>query len=275
MPCTTFQQLSVRTWGRMQNNLNTPILLREDGITSLNLQDIYNNLKKDILVIDFSPQVESSTTGADWEWWFLSKSGAFGAAVQAKCLSSKNTYDVGYTPKKSGYPQIERLLDYSVANDITPMYCFYNWFSSIPTGVSWPCGSFPQKDDLWGCALTDAWTIYSYHLKSQYSANVYLSFSEPWHCLTCCQPSGAELGSRAFAVAKRLVNKGRTSSATDYPTIYKQTDIRSPIIHKSLPDRVSKLIQMGRNENIDHAIGEMKENMPRRLVLMGDINLYI
>src|SRR5688572_2436382 len=124
----------------MYTNFTTPIRLREDGITSLNLQDIFLLLKGQVIVIDFSPHVESSSTGADWEWWFLGKSNVFGAAVQAKCLSNNGDYDIGYIPK-NGYPQIERLLDYCVANALSPMYCFYNWWSAAPSPTVWPCGS--------------------------------------------------------------------------------------------------------------------------------------
>lgn len=274
MPCSTFQSLAIRTWWRMYNNFNTPISLREDAITSLNLQDIYNLLQKDIRVIDFSPKVESNITGADWEWWFLSKSGVFGAAVQAKKLDKKQKYDVGYIPPSNKYPQIERLLDYSIKNSISPMYCFYNWFPTMPSGVNWPCKSFPQSDDLWGCAVADAWSVYTHHLHGVYSANTYLGFSEPWHCMTCCQPAGNNISDRAFNVVNRLISRGMDSAPDVYPTTYKQKDIPRPQIHKSLPDRVIKMIQMDGSENTEYLADEFDGNLPKRLILLGDINLY-
>lgn len=273
MPCSTFQNIAIRTWWRMHNNFNTSIRLREDGFTSLNLQDIYILLNKNITVFDFNAKEESNITGADWEWWFLDKSGFFGAAVQAKRLKSNNKYDVGYIPPSNKYPQIERLLDYSIKNSISPMYCFYNWFSTIPVGTTWPCGSFPRQDDLLGCTLADAWTVYAHHKKREYSANVYLGFSEPWHCITCCRPVGADSATRASEVTKRLVSHGKKLLDVDYPNTYKNADIPTPKIHETLPDRVIKMIQMGNKETIGQLTQDQRDNLPRRLLLLGDLSL--
>ena len=100
MPCKTFQTLSAQTWQLMRNNFNTPISIREDAITSLNLQHIYNSLGGLVSVFEFSPYDESRISGADWEWWFIGQTGVFGAAVQAKRLHTNQKYDVGYIPPK-------------------------------------------------------------------------------------------------------------------------------------------------------------------------------
>jgi len=123
--CIAFQHMATRTWHRVRNNHTTGITLREDGITALNLQDLYKLQSQEFTVFDSTPHVESSTTGADWEWWFIQSGKHIGAAVQAKILTTTQDYDIAYVPK-NGYPQIRRLLDYSKSNGLTPMYCFYN-----------------------------------------------------------------------------------------------------------------------------------------------------
>lgn len=270
MPCSTFHALAIRTWHRMHANLTTPIWLREDGITSLNLQDIYLLLRKQVLVIDFSPYVESHKTGADWEWWFLGHKSVFGAAVQAKCLSPKNTYDVGYIPSY-GYPQIDRLLDYSLANSLAPLYCFYNWWNPTNAPQQWPCRSYPQQEELWGCALADGWTIYQHHLANQYSAGALTTDCEPWHCIVCCDPVSTDPSERALGVMRRL-SAGRLHSPT--VTTYKQRDIPDVQSHNQLPQRITRVIQLAREGNVLEAAKTMGENAPKQLLIIGDIQRH-
>lgn len=271
MPCSTFHALAIRTWNRMHMNLTTRIRLREDGITALNLQDISLHLGGKVEVIDFSPCVESHVTGADWEWWFLGQHSVFGAAVQAKCLSSMNDYDIGYIPNH-GYPQIERLLDYSIANSIAPLYCFYNWWSMTSVPHVWPCGSYPKQDDLWGCALADGWEVYNYHLAGNYSASTLAAICEPWHCIVCCSPVSADPSERAHGVIRRLSSdrmSGRTIKA------YKGRDIPGPQTHDRLPQRVITAIRLATEGNIREAALAMGENAPRHLLIMGDLQRYL
>lgn len=271
MPCSTFHALAIRTWHRMHTNLTTPIRLREDGITALNLQDIYLLLGGQIQVIDFSPYVESHITGADWEWWFLGKYSVFGAAVQAKCLSSQNNYDIGYIPKH-GYPQIERLLDYSVANSIAPLYCFYNWWNTTSVPHKWPCHSYPQQDELLGCTLADGWTIYNYYLAKQYSASTLAAICEPWHCIVCCDPVSIDPSERAHGVISRL---GSHRISSQEITTYKQRDIPQPQTRNELPQRITKAIQLARRGDIRDAALAMGEYAPKQLLVMGDVQRYL
>src|SRR5258708_2500989 len=96
--CLVLRVLAERTWHRMGQSVSSGIWLREDAYTAINLQDLFEFHGRELLIVDFSPHIESNVTGADWEWWFLDRDGAFGAAVQAKCLRAGH-YDLGYTPK--------------------------------------------------------------------------------------------------------------------------------------------------------------------------------
>jgi len=175
MVCETFIYLARKTWQQMQRNHDTGILVREEAITSTNLQELKIAHSDRIKIRDFSVHEESKKTGADWEWWFLDKdtNEAIGFAVQAKRLNS-GSYDVGYEPENNP-PQIETLLNYCAdVGDITPLYCWYNYF--------------PQWEELrdeWGCALADGYYVYSRHVKKQYSLKDLIPNSIPWHQLVC------------------------------------------------------------------------------------------
>jgi len=54
--CMVFHHLASRTWDRMRNNLNTPILMREDGITAANLQDLHYYQSHAFTFVDFTPR---------------------------------------------------------------------------------------------------------------------------------------------------------------------------------------------------------------------------
>ncbi len=171
--CDTFIQLSRKTWEQMKRNYTTGILVREEAMTGINLQHLKITHPEHIRIRDFSPFEESSKTGADWEWWFVDGEFALGFAVQAKRLNN-GIYDIGYQPKKNPL-QIETLLKYcSDAADLTPLYCWYNYFQNELV-----------VKDAWGCALADGYTVYKEHLGKNYNVDSIRRISEPWHYLAC------------------------------------------------------------------------------------------
>jgi hypothetical protein len=273
--CLAFQQIATRTWTRIGNNHTTPISVREDGITALNLQDLYLLQLKEFTVFDFTPQVESSTTGADWEWWFMQPGKYFGAAVQAKALTTDQKYDIAYVPK-NGYPQIRRLLDYSKNKGLAPMYCFYNWWR-MPPARHWPCQSFVEHEDLWGCALADGFNVWKLHLRQKYSLADLNKYTMPWHCIACCpgHVDGGPRGpsTRALGIARVL----RDQSPTDEPSgyAYEQDDypeFPEPRIVEELPERITILRRYAEShERIgrDLILELFGETPPRKVILQG------
>jgi len=224
--CSTFQLRATRTWHRMKKNRTTSIYLREDGITAINLQELYKFNSDEFLVFDFTPHKENRITGADWEWWWLQGGESFGAAVQAKSLKPNNTYDIGATDN-DGYPQIQRLLNYSFHYQVTPLYCFYNYWNATPNSLLyWPCGSYPNRPELWGCALMDGWSAWNLHLLDRYALADILPLCMPWHCIACCPVinSTGQMGvaSRACGIARSLRLNGESAAETNNAPVENQ-----------------------------------------------------
>ncbi len=276
--CDAFQHMAKSAWCLVHRNHTTPISIREDGITALNLQGLYLLQSQDFTVFDFSPHVESSTTGADWEWWFMQPGRNFGAAVQAKALSRNQEYDISYIPKK-GYPQIKRLLDYSKTNALTPMYCFYNWWPTPPF-QHWPCQSISEQNDLWGCALADGYVIWKLYRSGRYSLSDVHRLTMPWHCIVCCPghnyggaPTGP--GTRAAGIARVL----RTREIEEIPIEQSQekeeySEFPQPEIVTELPERISALRTLvGSREGIssDMVFELFGEYPPQRVILQGNL----
>lgn len=273
--CIAFQHMATRTWHRIRNNHTTPISIREDGITALNLQDLYHLQSQDFTVIDFSPHVESTPTGADWEWWFMQPGLHFGAAVQAKALSKAQEYDIAYIPN-NGYPQIRRLLDYSKANGLTPMYCFYNWWQIQPI-KHWPCGSFVEQEDLWGCALADGYNVWKLHQRNKHALSDLHKYTMPWHCIVCCPgyvhggPEGPS--TRAFGIACVLRLQRPEEDRQEVPDkLDEYPEFSEPRIVEELPERISVLRQYAQShEEIgpDMIFKLFGETPPKQVILQG------
>lgn len=271
--CIAFQHIAVRTWHRIRRNHTTPISVREDGLTAINLQDLYHLRSQDFTVVDFSPHVESSTTGADWEWWFMQPGRHFGAAVQAKALTAAQDYDIPYVPK-NGYPQIRRLLDYSKSKGLAPMYCFYNWWKEPPVRY-WPCGSFVEQDDLWGCALADGLNVWRLHQHQQHSLADIHKYTMPWHCIVCCpghvhgRPEGP--GTRATGIARVLRRQRPYDETFESPQSKDEyAEFPEPTIVEELPERISVLHRFAQaNERIaGDLIHELFGKTPPKHVIM-------
>ena len=242
--CIAFKTISARTWNSMRKNFVTPIQKREDAFTSDNLQDLYIMNSDFFRVFDFTPHIESSTTGADWEMWFVDSDGkCFGFAVQAKKLSKDLDYDIAYVPK-NGYPQIDRLLDYCrQTKDLAPLYCFYNYFDKVNSTLVWPCKSYPEDETLWGCAISHGIIIKNLNTNGRNKISDILPVSFPWHCLVCCpvinKNGTGTYSDRAAGFADLLKNM---ESENDLK-IDNNSDFENPNIQDALPERIKVLLE--------------------------------
>lgn len=263
--CTTFKTVATQTWGLMRLNASTKILLREDGITALNLQQLVHLHPYDILIEDFTPIEESSTTGADWEWWIFGDNCVYGAAVQAKRLDN-NRYDIGYVPK-NGYPQIDRLLDYCSGNNISPMYCFYNWWPDGSIPLHWACGATPVPANLLGCTLADGWGINFHHLSGIYDAVSLARLSEPWSWMVC-GPNSEDPAHRALRVNSYLAD---ITSQIAVAGMVADRPRPKPVIHLHLPEYVAEAWGLASSGRRREAAERMGEYAPKRIVLSGRI----
>lgn len=271
--CQAFKTISARTWSSMHKNYITPIQKREDAFTAENLQDLYLLNSKNFTIFDFTPHVESNLTGADWEMWFVDDNGSsFGFAVQAKKLSSSLTYDIGYIPPSNSYPQINRLFDYCNQNhDLTPLYCFYNYFQNIDSAEIWPCKSFPESQTLWGCSISHGLNIKKLNSLNRNSINDILPLSYPWHCIVCCPGIGRQntgtLSDRAAGFADTL--KGLTSGLENENL--SNITFENPEIQK-LPKRIAALREL-KNQSLTKELIDIhwKEYKPKQVLIIEDI----
>lgn len=294
--CKTSKNLSKRTWLRLKKNFETGITLREDGITAINLQDLYR-YSPNLTIIDFSPHMESKVSGADWEWWFVKPGSFFGTAVQAKCLKN-GTYDISYRPKSnSATPaiikplQIETLLNYAKKWDLTPQYCFYNYFTDavfatleIKLISSYWVGQippklldFPRYVKSFGCSIIHAeavWQAYQGQFSSVFNL---LDMMIPWEKMFCCENSESVI--HPFNLSRKLRILGirkftsRTIAGIRKPPI--QTS--KPTIHNKLPERVKRIINKVKvaknNSQINYLaeslIDEWDGELPKYLIIQG------
>ena len=272
--CTVFQVLAERTAFRHRRSHETGVWLREDGYTALNLQDLWSFRSAGLTIIDFSPFVESRETGADWEWWFEDNSGAFGAAVQAKCLKD-GRFDFGYK-SKGGSPQMQRLLDYCAhMGDLSPQYCLYSGLSDAELlAISWSCPSFPSSASAWGCSLLDGIVAAQLLGSGRTELQYVLSRSWPWQCIACCN-SGAQspvgMATRAFSLGQRLrAQSDGGNAAFDVSADQDSPAALAPSMQPALPNRIARLLdstgisQLSRGQLLDEWRGEL----PRAVVVV-------
>lgn len=223
----------------MHKNFITPINKREDAFTADNLQDLYLLNPFHFTIFDFTPYIESRISGADWEMWFIDTNGSCcGFAVQAKKLSADLDYDINYTPKKSKVSQVDRLISYCRGyKDLTPLYCFYNYFRNVNSTVIWPCKSSLEHETLWGCTIAHGINIKKLINLGKNSVDDVLPLCFPWHCMVCCpvirRDAEGVLSSRAAGFADLLQKLGpaQISEAPD-------EQFENPRILSKLPERI-------------------------------------
>lgn len=269
--CQAFMTISARTWNSMQKNFSTPIQKREDAFTADNLQDLYLLNSFNFSVFDFTPHEESYLTGADWEMWFVDDiNNSFGFAVQAKKLLNDLTYKIDYVPK-NGHPQIGRLFDYcKLHNDLTPLYCFYNYFKNINSTAIWPCQSYPESETLWGCAISHGLNMKKLIRLNRNSVKDVLPLSFPWHCIVCCPGIGRNgsgtLSDRAAGFADTLIGLDDGLDNSDLEDL----TFDNPDIQR-LPERIQAIREL-REQTISKELIDRywKEDKPKRILIIED-----
>jgi hypothetical protein len=139
---------------------------------------------------------EEIRTGADWEWWIGTSQGWLCLVFQAKLLDINERYAGISKGQSEGRPQVDLLLRSCLVRSerlntaIWPLYCFYNsWQGGWPSAVERFDGIDPLtvpegQVRLYGCAVTDAWSVRRILLDEQYSnrrtiRDSYLPISQP------------------------------------------------------------------------------------------------
>ncbi|MCW5318833.1 hypothetical protein GTQ43_35840 [Nostoc sp. KVJ3] len=278
--CSTFQLQAARTWSLVKNNHNTSVHLREDGITALNLQELYQFNSNRFLVFDFTTKKENAITGADWEWWFIQQNSFFGTVVQAKVLLRNLIYSINQSDT-NGYPQIQRLLNYAIHYQVTPLYCFYNYWIPGTQSPNWFCHSFGNRSELWGCTLADALNTLLLHQRKRHSVKDLLPISVPWHCVACCPGIYSDelqgIATRACGFAQAL--RQRLFEVPEERDFRENiSDLPKINTKRQLPPRIRSLIsalQSGHGITRELINDLWSETPPDYVVLQGDITTVL
>lgn len=196
--CGPFKHLAARVWRDLGDAHRYAHALSEDAITDYLLLDLKRRAPGQVIVNKFTRRAEGTTTGADWEWWFVQGHRGVGLRVQAKRLNvSTVKYDtLDHTIRRTRQKQINLLLRdaESCSPPLYPIYCFYNWLPgpapAQPT-VNPRCGlcslnAFPP-DVRMGVTIADAYEVAAL-LRQKPPLVDFAAVSQiscPWVCLVC------------------------------------------------------------------------------------------
>lgn len=218
--CTSFQEAARWTWNQLGRSTRLKAPFNEETITETILLELKDNHPRDIAVVSFS-KIQERKIGADWEFWFLDRSGARGVGwrVQAKRLYQPHQrYDALKPADTSPSSQIQTLIQMAGRQGLAPIYCFYN-FVPNPHDIkrTWRCGSFVPDHELFGCSIARADNVRAV------AANDFASvcqISLPWHCTVCCTAlgSGDDLPDRVAGVTQSLQTPGASEEFASVPT---------------------------------------------------------
>lgn len=210
--CRRFKRIARKTWRDLRDSNQNSIGLGEESITDYLLLDLARSCGNQVAIQKFTKPQEGSTTGADWEFWFVSRGRGFGMRVQAKRLDSASlSYaSLEKTAGKNGPPQIDLLLE-DAANQnpaLFPAYLFYNHWPKGAIAPRWNCQSSRRSTELLGCAVCSAHEVKRLLIAGTATTAAILGASLPWSCLVCCTqgrpPQATQLPERAAAVSLDL-----------------------------------------------------------------------
>ena len=239
--CRAFAFAAYQTWGELRDFDE----LGEESITDYRILQLKRMCPEEVTVIKFNKSKESKA-GADWEWWFGCKNEWFGMRVQAKRLDlAKLEYShLDHIIGKTQSRQVDKLIEDANVHDLYPMYCFYNHWNRA-SSISWPCGTFAQRTELWGASVADAQDIQYCVNNGQKKLSEITKISMPLMCLACCRghaddPSNPTLPHRARGIAVRL-----RGNPNDVPRLVPQLPVyatRQANIHpEDLPSNLANL----------------------------------
>jgi hypothetical protein len=182
----------------------------------------------------FTRHEEARQTGADWEWWFVSKNSHLRIRIQAKkAQGTKDLYPELMRTNAYGL-QIEKLIADSKSVNAIPMYAFFTSLSA--SGL---CGGRGPKQE--GVFLSSANRIQSSFLangRAKITPAQILTIANPISCAFCCPLS--EHSDSPIEYFQRYFLEEFGSSA----------DLNgSSGIHKDLPRYVMELLNAESNQD--------------------------
>lgn len=209
--CRTFRYISQKVWDWLidsqyyglyqtsRSNISRGIGMGEETITDLVLLEISKRQPSDVITVKFGRNYEFQE-GADWEWWFLSKSGIIGLRLQAKRIHSFNgLYEYTHLDYRSGNSfQVDVLINNAQRKELTPLYILYNFwdldfsfYNFINHGLrNLACCKVYSRSSRrnFGITIASAFAIRDLVHQNPPGKKLLdiLPVSWPIYCLTCC-----------------------------------------------------------------------------------------
>jgi hypothetical protein len=222
----TFRKQASRTWMTLLRSRKFGIHYGEEGLTDANLLEIGARHPKEVRTRKFKKH-EESRFGADWEWWFVGKSGYLGFRVQAKVIDLESGVfeHLHYRRGKKGVYsyQSDTLIDdaFLYRPQRIPLYCLYsNWDTSgNQYRYSWNCRKYNRSVRSYGCAIVSALAVKANRLKKKRDLNSLLPHMHPWHCLLCnCNATSSkqDLPQRVYSFWKNTICPGELELLRSY-----------------------------------------------------------
>jgi hypothetical protein len=180
----TFELLARTTWRLIRDSELNKISMGEDAITSYHLTAIAASRPLNVLYED--TRIDESRKGCDFELWVGSDYlGWHRYAIQAKKVKPNTGRYEALGHKVGGVRQIDILKKYALANNATPLYCFYN-HSKSPIASN--CTD-PTDIEQLGCTLATIGGVEAALKKRGGRTFAFihsLKSTLPWRCLVKC-----------------------------------------------------------------------------------------
>jgi len=205
--CKTFKYISGYVWDLLRDsqyygfyqtsltNINRGLGLKEETISDLILLKVIQRQPYDIISIKFGKNYEAQE-GADWEWWFLSRSGIIGLRLQAKRIHiNRGIIEYSHLDyQKQGNYQVDILLQQAQSKGMIPLYIFYNWWDLnfpfrdyVNSIIPFCCKVYSSRN--LEVTIASAIEVGKAVHSSKKSLSDILPISYPISCLFCCQYS--------------------------------------------------------------------------------------
>lgn len=142
------------------------------------------------------------------------------------------------------------------AADISPLYCWYNYFH-------WEA---PPGHDTYGCAIADAYSVFLSHLPKGTPWEVVKDFSFAWHEMVCSFDHGG--GTRE--VFNYVTARAQRNAVKVAPLLPPGVAQMSPVFHaQGLPRRV---VDMLRSKGSGTKVQKRDDPvvLPKRLIVIKD-----
>lgn len=154
--------------------------VKEESITDW-LLDYFHQNGPDVRYYEFDRHEEARFSGADWDWWFLLRTGCFKVRVQAKKLRlGKDHYPELARSNQKGY-QIDLLLDSSAAHNFYPLYAVYAKTEGVER-----CKRVPEPTVLSICSAQETYELIFGSARRRIESADVLALTIPLECLFCC-----------------------------------------------------------------------------------------